>query len=204
VPRICASAHQPLIEVRASQVHGLGVFALRRITKGTRIIEYVGERISHAEADRRYAGKDADDNHTFLFIVDAKTVIDAGAGGNEARFVKHSCDPNCESVIENRRVYIDALRAIEPGEELTYDYQIQREDDDPPNVDEVFACRCASARCRGTMLWPPKPLARKPRGNPGERPRPAPVAKSALTPQSAAPKSAFTGDTSTEQSVRRR
>jgi uncharacterized protein len=152
----------PLIEVRASALHGLGVFAARHIRRGTRIIEYLGERVSHAEADRRYEEKDVADAHTFLFIVDARTVIDAGVGGNDARFVNHGCDPNCESVIENRRVYIEALRAIEPGEELTYDYQIQREPDDPPDVDVVFACRCGSERCRGSMLWPPRHPAARP------------------------------------------
>jgi SET domain-containing protein len=148
-----------LIEVRASPLHGLGVFAARRIRRGTRIIEYLGERVSHDEADRRYEHKDADDAHTFLFIVDARTVIDAGVGGNEARFVNHGCEPNCESVIEDRRVFIDAVRTIEPGEELTYDYQIKREVDDPPDVDAIFACHCGSARCRGSMLWPPRRAA---------------------------------------------
>ena len=142
-----------LIEVRESPLHGKGVFALRSIAKGTRVIEYLGERVSHREADRRYGDKDANDNHTFLFIVDSRTVIDAGVDGNEARFVNHACEPNCESVIEERRVFIEALRAIEPGEELTYDYQIQRDDDDPPDADEIFACRCGFAGCRGTMLW---------------------------------------------------
>jgi uncharacterized protein len=150
----------PLIAVRNSPLHGLGVFAVRRIAKGTRVIEYLGERVSHAEADRRYRHKDALDNHTFLFIVDARTVIDAGVAGNEARFVNHACEPNCESVIENRRVFIDAIRTIEPGEELTYDYQIPREADDPPDIDAIFACRCGGERCRGTMLWPPRPSAR--------------------------------------------
>lgn len=143
-----------LIEVRDSKVHGRGAFALAPIDKGTRLIEYVGERVSHKEADRRYESKDANDNHTFLFIVDARTVIDAGVEGNDARFFNHSCDPNCESVIENGRVYIETLRAALPGEELTYDYQIQREADDPADIDEIFACRCGAARCRGTMLWP--------------------------------------------------
>jgi uncharacterized protein len=147
-------ARVPRIEVRESAVHGLGVFARERIAAGARIIEYAGERISHAEADRRYRHKDPHDNHTLLFIVDARTVIDAGVGGNEARFVNHACEPNCESVIERGRVYIDALRTIEAGEELTYDYQIQREADDPPDIDTTFACRCNSAACRGTLLWP--------------------------------------------------
>ena len=152
---------QDLVEVRDSPLHGLGVFATQRIPKGTRIIGYLGERVSHAEADRRYADKEEHDSHTFLFIVDARTVIDAGVDGNEARFVNHACQPNCESVIENRRVYIEAIRTIAPGEELTYDYQIQREADDPPDVDTVFACRCGSKRCRGSMLWPAQRASRR-------------------------------------------
>jgi hypothetical protein len=150
-----------LIEVRRSNVHGLGVFAAQRIPKGTRIIEYVGERVSHDEADRRYEEKDANDSHTFLFIVDSKTVIDAGVDGNDARFFNHSCDPNCESTVAKRRVYIEALRDIEAGAELTYDYQIQREDDDPDNIDDVFACRCGFPQCRGTMLWPTERKAKR-------------------------------------------
>ncbi len=153
-------ARQPLFEVRRSAVHGMGAFALRRIRKGSRIVEYLGERVSHAEADRRYESKEANDAHTFLFIVDSRTVIDAGVDGNDARFFNHSCNPNCESVIEKRRVFIEATRTIEPGEEMTYDYQIQREEDDPPGIDEVFACRCGFAQCRGTMLWPPEPRKR--------------------------------------------
>lgn len=147
---------QTLIEVRASSLHGLGVFALQHIPRGTRVIEYLGERISHAEADRRYDHKAATDSHTFLFIADSATVIDAGVCGNEARFVNHGCAPNCESVIEKSRVFIDAIRGIAPGEELTYDYQIQREADDPPDIDAVFACHCGARGCRGTMMWPPR------------------------------------------------
>ena len=151
----------PPILVRNSNVHGRGVFATRRIEKGERIIEYLGERVSHDEADRRYESKEENDSHTFLFIVDSETVIDAGTAGNDARFFNHSCDPNCESVVEKRRVFIEALRSIEPGEEMTYDYQIYRDHDDPENIDEVFACRCGFANCRGTMLWPPEPKKKK-------------------------------------------
>jgi uncharacterized protein len=166
VSRPDASEGAPPIEVHESPLHGLGVFATARIARGARIIEYRGERVSHEEADRRYDHKHPGDNHTFLFIVDARTVIDAGVDGNEARFVNHSCEPNCESVIERGRVFIDAIRTIEAGEELTYDYQIQREADDPPDIDQVFACRCGRERCRGTMLWPQRPprsRAREPR-----------------------------------------
>lgn len=156
-----ASPKTPLYKVRNSKIHGRGVFAARRIRKGTRVIEYVGERVSHAEADRRYEDKAPDDNHTFLFIVDGRTVIDAGVGGNEARFINHACDPNCETVTEQRRIFIYATRTIQPGEELSYDYQIKREPGDPPEIDQVFACRCGAVNCRGTMIQPPDEPKRK-------------------------------------------
>lgn len=120
----------PWIKVRNSKIHGKGVFAAKRIPKGTRVIEYLGDRISHAEADARYEDHDPNDNHTFLFIVDKKTVIDAGVKGNAARFINHSCDGNCESVIEQSRVFIETTRVVEAGQELGYDYEIGREKDD--------------------------------------------------------------------------
>jgi SET domain-containing protein len=149
------------IEVRNSPIHGMGVFAARRIPKGTRVIEYLGDRITHKEADDRYEDHDPNDNHTFLFIVDRRTVIDAGVNGNAARFINHSCDGNCTSVIEQRRVFIESTREIAKGEELGYDYEIGREKDDPDNVDEIFACRCGSPKCRGTMLYPAERPAKK-------------------------------------------
>jgi SET domain-containing protein len=142
----------PLFEVRHSRVHGYGIFALRRIRKGTNIIEYLGERVSHRLADARYAGKDPKDGHTFLFAVDAKTVIDAGVNGNEARFVNHGCDPNCQTVQMGQRIFIEAIRTIRPGEELAYDYRIQRDADDPADIDVVFRCLCGAKNCRGSML----------------------------------------------------
>jgi SET domain-containing protein len=143
-------------EVRKSGVHGYGGFARKDLKKGTRVTEYLGDRISHKEADQRYEDHDENDNHTFLFIVDKRTVIDAGVGGNNARFINHQCDPNCESTIEKGRVWIETVRAMKKGEELGYDYQIGREKDDPENVDVIYACRCGSPKCRGTMLWPAK------------------------------------------------
>ena len=159
------AARKSMVRVRRSGVHGRGVFALRRIARGTRIVEYLGERISHREANRRYALKPPEDNHTFLFVVDRGVVIDAGIAGNEARFINHGCYPNCESVTAERRVFIEAIRTIQPGEELCYDYSIGRDRDDPPNVDELWACHCGARECRGTMLWParrpqPRRLAR--------------------------------------------
>lgn len=145
----------PLIEVRNSKIHGRGVFAIKPIRKGTRVIEYLGERITHAEADRRYEDHDPNDNHTFLFVAARNVVIDGASGGNAARFINHSCDGNCESEIAEKRVFIRAVRNIAPGEELGYDYEIGRDKSDPPNVDEIYACRCGTAKCRGSMLWPP-------------------------------------------------
>jgi SET domain-containing protein len=153
--RIQADPESPIV-VRRSRVHGEGVFATRRIRKGEVIDEYVGDRISPAEANRRYRHRDVNDNHTFLFAVSSRTVIDASVGGNDLRFINHRCDPNCEPVFKRGRIFIAATRTIQPGEELGIEYNIGREDDDPPNVDELYACRCDSPKCRGTILWPPK------------------------------------------------
>jgi uncharacterized protein len=147
---------EPAFVVRRSRVHGLGVFATRTIRKGEVISEYLGERISHAEANWRYRHRDFNDNHTFLFTVSSRTVIDGQHGGNDTRFINHRCDPNCEPQIRRGRVFIVALRTIQPGDELGFEYNIGREDDDPPNVDEIYACRCGARRCRGTILWPPR------------------------------------------------
>ncbi|HEY0683198.1 MAG TPA: SET domain-containing protein-lysine N-methyltransferase [Steroidobacter sp.] len=145
-------ATSPLVEARNSTIHGRGVYAVAPIKKGTRILEYLGERISHGEADARYEEKGDDDGHTFLFIASNRTVIDAGVNGNDARFINHSCNPNCETVIENSRVFIDAIRNIKPGEELGYDYQLTWESTDDPAELALYACRCGAKKCRGTML----------------------------------------------------
>jgi len=149
LPRIESS---PLIESRNSAIHGTGVYAVAPIKKGARIIEYIGERISHAEADRRYEKKGTDDGHTFLFIASNRTVIDATDGGNDARFINHSCNPNCETVIEQNRVFIEAIRSIKPGDELGYDYQLTWDSTDEPEDLALYACRCGAKGCRGTML----------------------------------------------------
>ncbi|MET0659309.1 MAG: SET domain-containing protein-lysine N-methyltransferase [Steroidobacteraceae bacterium] len=141
-----------LIEVRDSPIHGRGVYARTDIKKGRRILEYVGDRISHREADRRFFEKPDDDGHTFLFIVDGRTVIDGGTGGNPSRFVNHSCDPNCETVIQDRRVFVETIRDIKAGEELGYDYQLTWESTDDVEDLALYTCRCGAKNCRGTML----------------------------------------------------
>ncbi len=153
----------PIVEVRPSSIQGMGVFALQFIPRGTRIIEYTGERISHEESDRRYDDDAAERAHTFLFIVDSKTVIDAAVGGNEARFINHSCDPNCESLNEDKRIWIEAIRDIQPGEELTYDYQLERPGRWEARFEQEYACRCGALNCRGIMIAKPKKPQRKKR-----------------------------------------
>jgi hypothetical protein len=141
--------------VRGSKIAGRGAFAVRPIAKGERIVEYLGERVSHAVADARYDDHKGGLHHTFLFTVSRKVVIDATVNGNEARFINHSCDPNCESVIEGGRVFIDAAKPIKTGTELTYDYAYTR-DGSETEEDEtgLYGCRCGAKTCRGTILAP--------------------------------------------------
>jgi SET domain-containing protein len=145
----------PAFEIRSSRIAGKGAFAVRPIRKGERLIEYVGERITHAVADARYDDHADDKHHTFLFAVNRSTVIDAARGGNASRFINHSCEPNCESVIERGHVFIDALRPIRTGEELTYDYAYARDGTETEEEETtLYVCRCGSPRCRGTILAP--------------------------------------------------
>jgi hypothetical protein len=150
------TASQSYFEIRSSPIQGRGAFATRRIRKGTRLIEYVGERISHAEADRRYDDDTMKRHHTFLFTLNNRTVIDAAVNGNEARFINHSCDPNCEAVIDSGHIYIETTKTIQPGQELVYDYQYERAPDADESDEARYPCRCGAPNCRGTILAPPK------------------------------------------------
>jgi SET domain-containing protein len=145
---------RPPFEVRPSKIAGLGAFAVRPLRKGTRIIEYLGERISPDEADRRYEDDSSREALVLLFSVDARTVIDAGIDGNEARFINHSCEPNCKAVTRSGRVHIWSLRDLQKGEELTYDYNLTREGLQDAAAEERYKCRCGAPTCRGTMLAP--------------------------------------------------
>ena len=150
----------PLFEVRPSSIHGRGAFAVRRIEKGARIAEYAGERLTAEEIERRYADE-TDTGHTFLFHVGDDVYVDATHQGNDARFINHSCQPNCESEVEDDRVYISALEDIEPGVELTYDYALEPEDDPPSSWTTLYACRCGAPSCRGSLIEPgsePRPV----------------------------------------------
>lgn len=144
----------PYFELRTSAIQGRGAFATRTIKKGTRIIEYVGQRISWRTADKRYDDEKMNRHHTFLFTIDDKTVIDAAVKGNDSRFINHSCAPNCEAVNERKRIFIEAIRTIPAGTELVYDYQYERTDDHTAEDERFYKCRCGAPNCRGTILAP--------------------------------------------------
>ena len=140
------------IVVRNSSIHGRGVFALRRIPKGTRIIEYKGKLITDKEADRRYSRVHEHSPHTMLFSLEGGWVIDATRRGNSARWINHSCAPNCEIEEEGQRIFIEARRDIRLGDELTYDYNLQIGEKHTKTAKREHACFCRARRCRGTML----------------------------------------------------
>jgi SET domain-containing protein len=149
------------IRVRHSAIHGNGVFATRKIPVGARIIEYMGKRITEAQAEKRF-GLDPDNpHHTFFFSLESGKLIDGGDQGNDARWINHACEPNCEAQEKKGRVYIHALRDISRGEELFYDYGLVIEEKMSKALKEAYACRCGSAECRGTMLAPKKKTSSK-------------------------------------------
>ena len=149
------SIPSPAWVLKASQVDGTGLFARRRIAPGMPIIEYRGERISWSEALRRSEIKGGPFNHTFYFTLADGRVIDGGSDGNEARFINHSCEPNCEAMEhEDGRVFIYSMQEISRGDELSYNYALIYEARHTPAVKKTFACRCGAASCTGIMLAP--------------------------------------------------
>ena len=135
------------IEVRESAVHGRGVYSTHFIRKGTRIIEYTGQRVSWGDAP-----DDENDPHTFNFGLENGEVINPYVRGNDARWINHCCDPNCEAIEEDNRIFIYAMCNIEPGEELFYDYAMEIDEPITEESKREFACYCGVANCRGTML----------------------------------------------------
>ena len=149
------------IVVRRSPIHGNGVFAAADLPAGKSLIQYRGKLLRHAVADRRY-GDNVETGHTFLFILNDHYVIDGNEGGNDARWINHSCAPNCEPVLlESKdgdpagdRLFIETTRPVRAGEELTYDYGIELDQRYTRKLKEIWACRCGSPQCIGTMLAP--------------------------------------------------
>ncbi len=148
---------KPPVVVRRSKIQGRGVYASRDIREGERIIEYTGLLITNEEADAQCDDESMRRHHTFLFGVDDEVTVDGAQGGNEARFINHSCEPNSESAILGRRVFIDAVRDIAAGEEITYDYWYTT--DGGYTLDDlrrIYPCRCGAPSCRGTLARPPR------------------------------------------------
>ena len=145
--------------IRSSKIQGKGAFATRRIKKGDRIIEYLGECIDADESDIRYPDGEMGRHHTFLFSIgDGSRVLDAGPLEWPAKYVNHSCDPNCEALEEeDGRVFVHALKTIEKNQELLYDYAYERTPEHNEEDEVLYKCLCGSPKCRGSILAPPKP-----------------------------------------------
>jgi SET domain-containing protein len=158
---ISSLTQRPAYVVKQSRIHGNGVFARRKIPAGARIIEYRGERITWAEALRRAEIKGGPLNHTFYFSLSGGKVIDGGRRGNDARWINHGCEPNCEPLEEDGRVFIYALHDIARGEELRYHYALIFEERHTPAVKRAFACHCGAPDCTGSMLASKRRTKRK-------------------------------------------
>lgn len=147
------------LATRRSKIHGNGMFATAPIAKGEKLIQYKGKLRSHDEVDRAYGDED-DNGHTFLFTLNDDWVIDANLEANSARWINHSCNPNCEAVFyedesgdkRKDKVWIESMRAIKPGEELSYNYGITLAEAHTPKMKKLWGCRCGSKNCTGTML----------------------------------------------------
>ncbi|NRO97087.1 SET domain-containing protein-lysine N-methyltransferase [Paraburkholderia sp. NMBU_R16] len=140
--------------VRRSGVHGKGVFAAQPLRAGERLLEYKGQRISWKEAVRRHPHNPDEPNHTFYFALEDGRVIDGNVDGNSARWINHSCAPNCEAEEIEGRVFIQALRDISADEELFYDYGLVIDERQTKKLKKEYACHCGARKCRGTMLAP--------------------------------------------------
>ncbi len=130
-----------LISIRNSSIDRLGAFAKKKIRKGTRLIQYIGEKIDKAESQKRCEAE-----NYYVFTLDDKWDIDGDKDWNPAKYINHSCDPNAESQVLDGQVWIYAIRSIEPQEEITFNYGYDME-----NYKEHI-CRCGAPNCIGYMV----------------------------------------------------
>ena len=142
----------PAIWVQSSGVHGQGVFATRHLVAGERVVEYVGEVISMTESIARHPHDAANPDHTFYFHLDEGRVINALYGGNDSKWINHSCGPNCEPEEVGRRIFIVTRRPVFKGEELSFDYRLFSDEPMTEALQSRYVCRCGAPKCRGTML----------------------------------------------------
>lgn len=146
------------IEVRESEIHGTGVFASTKVPKGKKVIEYIGEKITKKESARRSIALieknqgSQTDGAVYIFEVNKRHDIDGNIPENTARFINHSCEPNCEPDVIKNRVWLISTRKIKKGEELSYNYGFDLEDY------EEHKCRCGAKECIGYITaednWP--------------------------------------------------
>ena len=141
-------------KVRNSKIHGTGIFATKDIKKNTRIIEYVGEKITRSEGDKRSEkriNKYLDSKTTgsvYIFELNKKYDIDGSPLYNKARYINHSCEPNCEVDINDDRIWISSIKNIKKGTELSYDYGYEFDKDDYKD----HICKCGSNKCIGFII----------------------------------------------------
>ena len=147
-------------KVKKSKIHATGVFATEIIKKNTRIIEYIGEKILKSEGDKRSERRinkylnSKSTGSVYIFELNKKYDIDGAKSFNKARFINHSCNPNCEVDIIKGRIWISSIKQIQKGEELTYDYGYEFDKDDYKD----HICKCKSKNCIGYIIssddWP--------------------------------------------------
>jgi hypothetical protein len=130
----------PLI-IRPSPIHGKGGFANCRLARGARVVEYIGERITKAESLRR-----CEAGNWFVFFFNAEFDLDGNTEANPARWLNHSCAPNCEAECCEGRIWITARRDIAAGEEITFNYGYTLEEY------REHPCRCGTPECAGYIV----------------------------------------------------
>ena len=155
---------------RKSSVHGRGLFASQYIKKGSQIIEYVGDKVTKREGDRRAdkqinkAKKNKNNGMVYIFELNKRYDIDGDVSYNYARLINHSCNPNCEVEIDNNHLWISAIKNIKKNHELSYNYGYSYDTD----YDE-HKCKCGSSKCVGYILdedhWPKLKKAKKKKSN---------------------------------------
>ena len=155
---------------KKSGVHGSGLFASQNIKQGSKIIEYVGDKVTKNEGDRRAdiqlnkAKRNINNGMVYIFELNKRYDIDGSVKYNHARLINHSCSPNCEVVIDNNEIWILAIKKIKKNAELSYNYGYAYDED---YVDHI--CKCGSSKCVGYILdedhWPKLKKAKKKKSN---------------------------------------
>ena len=146
------------IPIKNSRIHNKGIFARKYIPEGTKVIEYIGDKVTKTESDIRWerhlkeAKKNKNNGVVYLFELNKKYDIDGNVSYNTARLINHSCNPNCETDVTKGKIWVIAIKNIKKGEEITYNYCYDFEDwKDHP-------CKCGSENCVGYILdekyWP--------------------------------------------------